>query len=141
MAFTILVVEDNLLNLELARAVLERDGHEVLEAHDAGECIAVLSERQPDLILMDIQLPGKDGLQLTRELREHPATRELLIVAMTSHAMVGDDRRALQAGCDGYLTKPIQTRTLATHAVDFVEARRRMLDEATLPPVVRPQAS
>jgi CheY-like chemotaxis protein len=141
MAYAILVVEDNPLNLELARAVLERDGHEVLEAHDATDCMLILSQRRPDLILMDIQLPGKDGLQLTRELRDREATRHLLIVAMTSYAMVGDERRALEAGCDGYLTKPIQTRTLAGWAAAFVEGHRPTLIETAGHTVHREQAS
>lgn len=123
MAECILIVEDNPLNLELARDILEAQGFEVLSAGDADECFAVLAQRRPDLVLMDIQLPGKDGLQITRDLRADPKTRDLLIVAMTAHAMVEDARRVLEAGCDGYLTKPIQTRTLAAQVEAFLDRR------------------
>lgn len=141
MAYLILVVEDNPLNLELARAVLERDGHEVIEARDAAECVALLPDRRPDLVLMDIQLPVKDGLQLTKELRNDPVTADLVIVAMTSYAMAGDECRALEAGCDGYLTKPIQTRTLAKDAVAFIERRHQTLAERAIPNIDKDQAS
>jgi CheY-like chemotaxis protein len=110
--------------MELARDILEAHGFEVFAARDADECMAELSERRPDLILMDLQLPGKDGLQITRELRANPDTRDLLIVAMTAHAMVEDARRVADAGCDGYLTKPIQTRTLAQQVTGFLAERR-----------------
>jgi CheY-like chemotaxis protein len=124
MAYSILIVEDTPLNMELARDILEAQGFEVFTAQDAAECMAELSARRPDLILMDLQLPGKDGLQITRELRANPATRDLLIVAMTAHAMVEDARRVAEAGCDGYLTKPIQTRTLAQQVTGFLTERR-----------------
>lgn len=124
MSHSILVVEDNALNLELARLILEVNGYEVLPALDAEECLAVLAARRPDLILMDVQLPGKDGLQLTRELRATPATHDLLIVAMTAHAMADDVRRAAEAGCDGYLTKPIDTRVLAEQVAAFISRGR-----------------
>src|SRR3954449_9268936 len=113
MPHRILIVEDTPLNLELARDVLEAHGYEVWAAANAEECLALLETRQPDLILMDVQLPGMDGLQLTQQLRADPATRRLPIVAMTAHAMVEDAERVRAAGCDGYLVKPIQTRTLA----------------------------
>jgi CheY-like chemotaxis protein len=120
----VLIVEDNALNLELARDILEVEGYEVLAATDAAECLAILAQRRPALILMDVQLPGKDGLQLTREFRANPATRAVPIVAMTAHAMVEDAWRAAEAGCDGYLTKPIQTRTLAQQVSAFLTRPR-----------------
>lgn len=123
MAECILIVEDNPLNLELARDILEAQGFEVVSAGNADECYELLARRLPDLVLMDIQLPGKDGLQITRELRANPRTRDLLIVAMTAHAMVEDARRVAEAGCDGYLTKPIQTRTLAMQVEAFLDRR------------------
>jgi CheY-like chemotaxis protein len=124
MTQSVLIVEDNPLNLELAQDILEAQGYEVLSAGDADACLAVLAEHRPHLILMDVQLPGKDGLQLTRELRANPATRDLPIVAMTAHALVEDRQRVLDAGCDGYLIKPIQTRTLGREVAAFIAARR-----------------
>jgi CheY-like chemotaxis protein len=120
MTHRILVVEDTPLNLELARDVLEAQGYEVLEATNADECFSILRETRPDLILMDVQLPGKDGLQITRELRATPEYRDLTIVAMTAHAMVEDEARVLEVGCDGYLTKPIQTRSLGASVAQFL---------------------
>jgi two-component system cell cycle response regulator DivK len=124
MSRCILVVEDNPFNQELDRAVLESHGFEVIEAGDATECFDVLSHRKPDLVLMDIQLPGKDGLQITRELRTNPEMQDLVIVAMTAHAMLGDERRMVEAGCDGYLPKPIDTRTLGTQVEAFLHRGR-----------------
>jgi CheY-like chemotaxis protein len=117
----ILLVEDHPLNLELARDILEAHGYEVWAAGNAAECFACLQSDHPDLILMDIQLPGMDGLQITRALRADPATRGLLIVAMTAHAMAEDREHVLAAGCDGYLVKPIQTRLLAQQVAAFID--------------------
>jgi CheY-like chemotaxis protein len=114
MTYTVLVVEDNPLNMELARDLLEDRGYEVLEAVDWRECMVALTSHMPDLVLMDVQLPDKDGLQITRDLRGDPRYADLVIVAMTAHAMPEDESRVLEAGCDGYLTKPIDTRTLPT---------------------------
>jgi CheY-like chemotaxis protein len=116
----VLVVEDNPLNLQLAQVVLEVHGFEVLEAHDAEECFAVLQERRPDLVLMDVKLPGKDGLEITRELRATPETRDLAVVALTAHGSAQYEQRVLEAGCDGYLTKPFNTRTLASQLEGFL---------------------
>ncbi len=127
MAQRILIVEDTPLNLELARDILEAAGFEVLTATNATECFTVLAQERPDLVLMDVQLPGKDGLQITREVRADPEMHDLLIVAMTAHAMVEDERRVREAGCDGYLTKPIQTRTLATQVRNFLSSARQAL--------------
>jgi CheY-like chemotaxis protein len=124
MAPKVLIVEDTPLNLELAKDILEVAGFEVLAAADAAQCFAILAEHRPDLILMDVQLPGKDGLQITRELRANPETQDLLIVAMTAYAMVEDERRVIEAGCDGYLTKPIQTRMLAKQVASFLKRKR-----------------
>jgi CheY-like chemotaxis protein len=123
MAAQVLIVEDTPLNLELVQDILEIAGFEVLAARDAAECFALLAEHRPDLILMDVQLPGKDGLQITRELRAEPETHDLLIVAMTAHAMVEDERRVMDAGCDGYLTKPIRTRMLVEQVTSFLDQK------------------
>jgi CheY-like chemotaxis protein len=100
------------MNLKLIRVVLGGEGYEVRTAADAEEALGMLEGWRPSLILMDVQLPGMDGLELTRRLKAEPATREILIVAITAYAMKGDEQKALGAGCDGYITKPIDTRTL-----------------------------
>ncbi len=110
----------NHLICELAVAILENNGYEVWTASDAKECLTALQKGRPDIILMDIQMPGTDGLELTRILRADPATQDLLIVAMTAHAMEEDAERVKDAGCDGYLIKPIQTRLLAQQIAGFL---------------------
>jgi CheY-like chemotaxis protein len=107
----ILVVEDNETNQMLVRAVLELDGYRVSVAGSAVEVWQELRQGTPNLILMDVQLPGQDGLSLTRELKADPATAGIPIVALTAHAMSGDRELALDAGCAGYIAKPIDTRT------------------------------
>jgi CheY-like chemotaxis protein len=108
----ILIVDDNPANLKLARVLLSAEGYEVQVAVDAEEALALLESFRPRLILMDLQLPGMDGLTLTRRLKDDPATRDVVILALTAYAMKGDEEKALLAGCDGYVTKPIDTRTL-----------------------------
>jgi CheY-like chemotaxis protein len=108
----ILVVEDNEANQLLASSVLEREGYQVELAASSREAVERLTINQPDLILMDVQLPGEDGLGLTRRLKADPKTAMIPIVALTAHAMVGDREVALAAGCAGYIAKPINTRTL-----------------------------
>jgi len=108
----VLLVEDNETNQMLTMAVLQRDGYRVEVAGTADEALAVLKAGRPDLILMDVQLPGKDGLALTRALKKNPDTASIPVVAMTAHAMSGDEALALAAGCAGYIAKPIDTRSL-----------------------------
>jgi two-component system cell cycle response regulator DivK len=103
----ILLIEDNAVNRRLAQFLLKSKGYEVWEATNAPEAFATLRERQPDLILMDIQLPEVDGLTATRRLKADPTTRDIPVVAVTSYAMRGDEAMALAAGCSGYVTKPI----------------------------------
>lgn len=122
---TFLVVEDDPANLMLVRAVLERGGHHVDAATSADEAEERLRDHRPDVILMDIRLPGRDGLSLTRQLKSAPATRQIPIVALTAHAMREDRERALAAGCDGYITKPIATRTLQQEIAEILERQRR----------------
>jgi len=107
----ILIVEDNEANQLLARAVLELEGFRVEIAGSAPEVHDTLRACSPDLILMDLQLPGEDGLSLTRHLKADPATNSIPVVALTAHAMTGDRELAIQAGCSGYIAKPIDTRT------------------------------
>jgi two-component system cell cycle response regulator DivK len=108
----ILIVDDNPINLKLIRLLLSSEGYEARTANDAEEAQEVLRDFRPNLILMDVQLPGMDGLDLTRRLKSDPATRDIVIVALTAYAMKGDDRKTLEAGCDGYIAKPVDTRTL-----------------------------
>jgi CheY-like chemotaxis protein len=116
----ILIIEDNLLNLELATDLLEVNGFVVNSAATAEEGLRMARELLPDLVLMDIGLPGMDGLCATKDLKANPATRHLAVVALTSHAMKGDEEIALNAGCDGYLTKPIDTRTFTETITRFI---------------------
>ncbi len=108
----ILVVDDNEGGLLLATAVLQREGFRVDSAGSSEEVLERLSVRAPDLILMDVQLPGQDGLSLTRQLKADPATAAIPVVALTAHAMATDREEAMAAGCIGYISKPIETRTL-----------------------------
>jgi len=109
----ILIVDDNAVNLKLMRVLMLGEGYEVRTAVNAEEALTVLAEIAPRLILMDLQMPGMDGLELTRRLKKDPALSRTVIVALTAYAMKGDEAKALEAGCDGYVTKPIDTRTLA----------------------------
>lgn len=108
----ILIVDDNPVNMKLIRVLLAGEGYDVRTAADAGEALKVLNEFHPRLILMDIQLPGIDGLELTRRLKASRSTRDITILGLTAFAMKGDEERILAAGCDGYIPKPIDTRTL-----------------------------
>src|SRR5215212_3841320 len=108
----ILVVDDNAANLKLSRVLLTHAGYDVRTAEDAERAIELLALFTPRLILMDIQLPGMDGLELTRRLRADARTSRILIIAVTAYAMKGDRERALAAGCDDYVAKPIDTEAL-----------------------------
>ncbi len=108
----ILIVDDNPVNLKLARVLLASEGYTVRTATNAEEALAALAEFHPRLILMDIQMPGMDGLELTRRLKADPATTDIAVVAVTAYAMKGDEERARAAGCDEYVVKPIDTRPL-----------------------------
>ena len=120
---TILVVEDNPTNLKLVSHLLEFEGHRMLQAVDAEAALAVVAHTRPDLILMDIALPGMDGLALTRKLKAAEETRDICIVALSAFAMKGDEEKALAAGCAGYITKPIDTRKLLGQVAAFLAPR------------------
>src|SRR5262245_28841304 len=110
---TVLVVDDNMVNLKLIQVVLTQSGYEVRTAADAKEALAVVAEIHPPVILMDIQLPDMDALEATRKIKADPATRDIRVLAVTAYAMKGDEQKAIDAGCDGYITKPIDTRSLS----------------------------
>ncbi len=105
----ILVVDDNTTNLKLLSVLLRSEGYEVLAAQDAQQALEILRRVRPRLILMDLQMPGMDGFELTARIKADPSTRGIPVVAVTSYAMKGDEEKALAAGCDGYHTKPIDT--------------------------------
>jgi CheY-like chemotaxis protein len=120
----IMAVDDNEAGLLLVTTLLEGDGFRVDSASSAEEVLERLQVRSPDLILMDVQLPGQDGLSLTRQLKADPATAGILIVALTAHAMPNDRELALDAGCVGYISKPIDTRRFSGQVRDFLAAGR-----------------
>jgi signal transduction histidine kinase/CheY-like chemotaxis protein len=121
----ILAVDDNSANLELVRLLLEEQGHEVRCALSAEEALTTLEGFEPELILMDLQLPGTDGLELTRRIKAQEKTREVPVVALTAYAMKGDEQKAFAAGCDGYLTKPIDTRSFAGMVLGYLRPRAK----------------
>ena len=120
----ILVVEDNDLNLELTTDLLEAAGYAVCHARNAQEGIQSAKTHRPCLILMDLSLPGMDGLEATRILKRDPDTSRIPIVALTAHAMRGDEEKARSAGCAGYLTKPIDTRKFSETIGSFIKTAK-----------------
>ena len=116
----ILVVEDNLQNRKLVCDLLMVKGYDICEASTAEVALQMVRDQAPDLILMDVQLPGMDGLTLTSKLREDPATRDIIIIALTASAMKDNHEKGLQAGCDGYITKPIDTRAFPNTIARFL---------------------
>jgi len=119
----ILIVDDNPANLKLARVTLQAEGYDVRTAVDAEQALALLETFEPALILMDLQLPGMDGLELTRLLKRDPARKHIRIVALTAYAMKGDDAKAYEAGCDGYITKPIDLDEFAKTVGEYLARR------------------
>src|SRR4051812_4854041 len=108
----ILIVDDNPQNLKLAKVILAGEGYGVRTAVDAEDALRILESFTPRLILMDVQLPGMDGLELTRRLKADPVRRNTIVIALTAYAMKGDAEKAFAAGCDGYMSKPIDTDAL-----------------------------
>jgi CheY-like chemotaxis protein len=127
----ILVVDDTPVNLKLTRILLVNEGYKVMTATTAEEALELLKSCHPYLVLTDIQLPGMDGLELTRRIRKDPNLKDLVVVALTAFAMKGDEQKAIDAGCDGYITKPIDTRTLGSRLREHL-ARRN--EAAAAPP-------
>ena len=119
----IMIVEDNPVNLKLAGDLLEIEGFEVFRCSDAENAMSMLNQIHPDLILMDIALPGMDGLTLTRKLKSEEKTKAIKIIALTAFAMKSDKARVMQAGCDGYITKPIDTRKFVSQINSYLSVK------------------
>ena len=118
---TVLVVEDNKLNMKLIVALLTIGNYRILKAEDAEIGIQMIKKHRPDLILMDIQLPGMDGLSATRTIKKDEDLKDIPVVALTSYAMAGDKEKVMEAGCDGYIPKPIETRTFLAKLSQFLD--------------------
>jgi two-component system cell cycle response regulator len=127
----ILVVEDHPLNMKLVRSLLQLSGYNVLEADNAETAIQMSSSQQPDLILMDIQLPGMDGLEATRIIKSRKESENIPIIALTSYAMPGDEKKAREALCSGYITKPIDTRKFIETIQKFLKPVVKMTETET----------
>jgi CheY-like chemotaxis protein len=119
----VLIVDDNAMNVDLVSFLLAADAMQVEAALDATQADACITAQHPDLILMDIQMPGVDGLELTRRLKADAATRHIVVVALTAYAMKGDEARMRAAGCDGYIAKPIEVASFASRVRSFLAAR------------------
>src|ERR1035441_374360 len=130
----ILVVEDNEWSRDMLDRRLSRRGYQVISAADGRRGIAMARDQSPDLILMDMSLPEIDGWEATRRLKADPATRAIPIVALTAHAMAGDRKKAMDAGCDGYHTKPVDFEGLVRSLEAFLEARNRRPRAANIVP-------
>lgn len=109
----VLIVEDNIDNYELVRFLLERSGYEAIWAHSGREAITMLKTERADLILMDLSLPEMDGWTATERIKSDPQTKHIPVIALTAHTLPGDRKRALDAGCDGYLSKPMNLELFA----------------------------
>ncbi len=116
----ILVIEDQEDNRRILRDLLTSAGYEMVEAVTGEEGVAMAEMHRPDLILMDMQLPGLDGYEATRRIKANPALRPIPIIAVTSYALSGDDVKALEAGCDGYVTKPFSPRALLAKIREYL---------------------
>ena len=118
---TVLIIEDNELNRVLVKVLFEKNNYQVLEAENAEDGLDLAHQHHPDVIIMDIQLPGMDGITATKALKKDPAMQAIPVVALTSYAMQGDEERALAAGCSGYITKPIDTRTFIQTVTQYIQ--------------------
>lgn len=117
----VLVIEDDQINMKLVRTLLKIGDYQILEAYDAEKGIAVAREHRPDLILMDIQLPVIDGLHATKIIKKDEDIKTIPIIALTALTMPGDDKKALEAGCAGYITKPIDTRIFLDTIARYID--------------------
>jgi two-component system cell cycle response regulator DivK len=119
----VLLVEDNEDNLELVRFLLERDGYDVLPAHNGQEALDIARLEHPDLILMDLSLPGIDGWTAARELKADPGTRDIPLLALTAHTLPGDRKRAMESGFDGYISKPIDVANFGENITKILQSK------------------
>ncbi|HJT23476.1 MAG TPA: response regulator [bacterium] len=120
----VLIVDDNLLNLKLEKRLLELEQYQVLTARNADETLRLLERFHPRLILMDFQLPGMDGVELTKKVKADPKNRDVLVLIVTSYDQRGDEAKAKAAGCDGYLNKPIDTQALPAIVAGYLRDGR-----------------
>ncbi len=120
MSKTILIVEDNEMNMRFFHDLLKVNGHGVLQTKDGREALTITREKRPDLIIMDIQLPGLSGLEVTRMIKGDDELKAIPIVAVTALAMVGDEEKILQSGCDGYISKPVSAKLFLETVHKFV---------------------
>jgi two-component system cell cycle response regulator DivK len=132
----ILVVEDNEWSRDIITRRLARRGYQVICAADGKRGIAMARDQSPDLIVMDMSLPEIDGWEAVRRLKADPATRAIPIVALTAHAMASDRKKAMDAGCDDYHTKPVDFESLVRSMEAFLEARSSLARTGILPPAV-----
>jgi two-component system cell cycle response regulator DivK len=121
---SVLIVDDSAVNLKRVSLVLQHEGYEVRTAENAEDALLVMAMRKPRLILMDVRLPGMDGLELTRHLRARSATKDVLILAVSALTTEGDEERALSAGCDGYVEKPIDVGSLPGVIAKYLRAKQ-----------------
>jgi len=125
MKHKVLIVEDNPLNMRLIEMILKSKNYTLLKATDGQEALDIATREHPDLILMDIRLPTVSGLEVARRLKENQAFSHIPIIALTAHAMKGDREKAIEAGCDSYLPKPIDTRQLPRLVTAMLSPRQR----------------
>lgn len=116
----ILVIEDNRDNFRLVKFLLEREGHEIIGASDGLTGIRLAKEESPDLILLDMEIPEIDGWEAARQLKQFPSTKDIPLVALTAHTLPGDKRKALEAGCNGYIAKPIDVPNFTDQIKEYL---------------------
>lgn len=126
----ILIIEDNPSNLKLVKTLLKVEGYDVKTAINAEEALKLLNTFHPQLILMDLQLPGMDGLELTQKLKNDPQFQEIIVIALTAYAMTRDKEKAIAAGCDGFMTKPIDIKTFPDEIIQYLKSKKRNLGRA-----------
>ena len=127
MKHKVLIVEDNPLNMRLIEMILKSKNYTLLKATDGEEALDIATREHPDLVLMDIRLPKVSGLEVTRRLKKDPGFSHIPIIALTAHAMKGDEEKAIEAGCDSYLSKPINTRQLPRLVANMLLPRQQRL--------------
>jgi CheY-like chemotaxis protein len=125
MKYKVLIVEDNPMNMRLIEMVLKSDNYLLLKARDGEEALAIAAIDHPDLVLMDIRLPRLSGLEVAKRLRKNGKLSQIPIIALTAHAMKGDEEKAIEAGCNGYVSKPIDTRKLPKLVAKVLAAHQK----------------